>query len=441
MSSSVNLPEISLVQGSTQVNRDNALEVWNSSFAPKANCPIVQDLTVAYMVSPSNDRPTIVRLFSQYCHHLVMMKKKDGSSFVFGTLKQRLSGVHTFLHEKFPSLNLLNKETAEGAWYGQLWKSFRSQHFVLLWKRGEQVRSQSGAMRKEELTEMVLTLCENGSDKAVHTIVMGLILYNLCGRAGELGLLSFKNTKWLDDAMFFILPNPKNTKEQELDIYPHFDSPILCPFYWLSTYLIVCSSSFATDNNCGWLFPKLRSYYGDGNVLSTKKKQAVSQAVTSLLDSLLKNGAKSHWFRHGAADDLILLQALRDNCAVLFGAIFRGGWDFASECEFFNYLFQRTFITQSGKALGGYPNARMRVAMPSLAAIIECDLSDDLCKLFILLFTLTNHFMTQIQPPMHRHVFFILLGTASHVSFFSRRTNAPSWTRYLPPSFDTMSSM
>ena len=378
------LPQLPLVQRSTTSNHKAAIKAWNTEFSPVANCPLVHELTVEFMTQRSGNgnttshvdlgtrRTKIETLFRQFCMVILETKKKDDKFLKFGTLKQRIGGVHTYLHEKFPGCDVLNKDHPLGMWYKNVFKSLLRQFNNNAWKRGEIVGSNVNGVRDNDLLDMVDQLCEKGSCDAVKALTMGLTLYNFCGRAGELGLVSLSNMKWTDNSLFFVLPNPKVSKEQRLDVYPHFEQPQLCLFYWLATYQIVFASSFATGNEQGWLFPDLRRYYGEDNSnLTPASTTAVSTAVTGLLDSLLSNGYKSQMFRHGSADDMILNQAGRDNCAVLLGSIFRGGWALGpSESEFFNYLFKRLFITQSGKAITKYPNARMDVAMPSLNPII-----------------------------------------------------------------------
>ena len=378
----LSLPELPSVQHSTSSNHKAAIKDWDNEFVPEANCPLVHELTIEYMTqrgdnssSSSSRRTMIETLFRKFCMVILKTKKKDESFLKFGTLKQRIAGVHTYLHQKFPECDVLNKDHPLGVWYKNVFRSLLRQSNNNAWKRGEIVDSNVKGVRDNDLLIMIEQLCEKGSCDAVKALTMGLTLYNFCGRAGELGLVSLCNIKWMDNALFFVLPNPKVSKEQCLDVYPHFDQPHLCLFYWLATYLITFASSFGTDNENGWLFPELRRYYGErSSNLTSAATAGVSTAVTGLLDSLLSNGYKSQMFRHGSADDMILNQAGRDNCAVLLGSIFRGGWALGpSESEFFNYLFKRLFITQSGQAIAKYPNARMEVAMPSLSPIIFKD--------------------------------------------------------------------
>jgi len=236
-------------------------------------------------------------------------------------------------------------------------------------------------MREDDINKMITFLCKKATSTAVELITMALTLYYLCGRAGELGLLSLSNILWKNNAIFLLLPNLKTQKEQLLDVYPHYNNPLIDLFFWIATYLMCFPSLSTSQNEMGWLFPRLRAFYEDedgGNGTSG----SVSNAVTSLLDKLLTNEANSkactsHAFRHGASDDLIMSQAARDNCSVLIGAIFRGGWDFAGDCQIFDYLFKALFMTQAGKAQTGHPNARMDVAMPSLQPIIDVCTNDE----------------------------------------------------------------
>lgn len=380
---SVHLPELSSVQRSTQTNRNAAIDFWNSVFSLKASCPLLQNLTLDYMEHRSttslDTRPQIEVLFCKYSRLILDTKKNESEHYKFGTQKQRLSGVHTYLHEKFPSSATLNKETPEGAWYKRLFISFQRESNRIAWQSGQTVGSDQKGIRSAEMFDLVSDLAANGSSAGVDLITMGLMLYNFCGRAGELGLLSMTNTKWKHGSLFFVLPNPKNAREQTLDIYPHYHTPLLCPFYWMATYMIVNPSSFATNNDKGWLFPRFRHFYGDEN--DPKNPSAVAKKVTAQLDRLLSNeegdSYKSQMFRHGSSDDMIMNQASRDHCSVMLGAIYRGGWNFAGECELFNYLFKELYTTESGKALAGYPNARMDVAMPSLNPIYELYGDDD----------------------------------------------------------------
>lgn len=375
------LPELASREASTQNNHNTALSCWNNLFSPRAGCPTVEHLTPQYMTarnSADDERPKIHVLFRQYGQFVLNLKKNATEYYKFGAIKQRVCGVHTYLFQKFPSCNVLNKDHPCGQWYSTAFHNLMRTHSANVWKRGGSIKQQNKGMREDDVGAMVDELATTGTAESIRLISMALLLYYFCGRAGELGLVTLHSCCWLNGEFFYTLPNPKTGGEQQLDIYPHYSNPLLDHFYWIATYMICHTCDFAGRNADGaWLFPTLRQYY-EGN--DSARKNKVSQAITNLLDRLLsdtfkgKSACTSHTFRHGATDDMILNQSGRDNCAVLIGAIYRGGWDFSRDCEIFNYLFKRLFITQSGKAIAGYPNARMSVAMPTLQPILDvCD--------------------------------------------------------------------
>lgn len=382
------LAELRVVEESATANRLTARNKWNEHFSVQARCPKVEEFTEQTLTRriDASLRPWIQILLAQFAMYIVQMtkKNKDDEYYAFGSLKQWLSGVHTYLFEKFPHLTILQKDRPEGAWYGKMYRQLRRETLNFAFRRGEKTQKIVQGIRIDLVIDIVLYLCQMATKASVRLIFLVLLLYNFCGRAGELGLITIQNAKWIDGATFFTLPNSKTVKEQLLDAYPHYDNHLLDMFYWMATHLMLNPHEFSSvANREAWLFKDLREMYGDtANPFDKARTARVAQSVTNELKRTLaplfgEDSAKkddfltSHMFRHGAADDMVLNQAGRNNCSVLIGAMYRGAWDFASECEFFNYLFKQIFITEAAKAAQGYPNAKMKVAHPTLQIILD----------------------------------------------------------------------
>jgi len=233
-------------------------------------------------------------------------------------------------------------------------------------------------IRVELLLEIVITLATKiATVVGVKLCLIVLMLYYFCGRAGELGLLTLTKIFMVDSSPFVALPNPKTLKEQHLDIYPHYNEPLLDVFYWWSAYMFVSPFEFSVGNEMAWLFPELRRKYGplDREFRYSQSSTNIATTISSHLQRLLSDtlgfALQSHMFRRGSADDMFLHQRSRDTCRVVFGAFFRGGWSFGNECEFSHYFFQRFFITHAVLALARYPNTNMLVSLPTFEIIMD----------------------------------------------------------------------
>lgn len=380
----------------TDANRKAARDCWNLRFVPAMAeeghiVPLVEDLELDYieeLLPAKNNRPRIEVLLRQYTHYLLETEKKgDGKTFLlWGTYRQRLSGIHTYLQEKYRGSLILNADNPRGKWYSTLYHNLRKQVYDACWEKGQRATSSGPkkGMNVQNLERIFHKFAAKGTAAIIKLITTLLFMYFFCGRVGEMGLLTLNKAVWMDNTIFFEMLVRKQCEEKFLDIFPHYDKPVLCPFFWLATYMICSPGSFSKRDQ-PWLFPDLFRYYDKED--GSKSKEGVSSAVTSelkrLCATLLDDDDEtytSHMIRHGSADDMVLNNKYRDNLSVLLGAIFRGGWNFEGDCEIINYLFRRLFTSQSGKALAGYPNACMDVAMPSLDTILLASRDQTICK-------------------------------------------------------------
>jgi len=309
-----NLPEMPIYRYSTTVNRSSAIRRWNEFFAPEAHCPKLEEFT-AHKLTKHVDltrRPNVQVLFLKYCHFILRTPKKVNSDnsptsfYKHGTLKQWLSGAYTFLKERFPELPVLQKEHPQGRWYSQIWESLQKEHDRFAFNRGELTDAVVQGIRRDLLVEIVETIAMNGTVHSVKLTLITLILYFFCGRAGELGLLTLTKLFWLDGAPFLAFPNPKTNREQMLDIYPHYNNPLLDIFYWLSSHLLVSSYDFQVGNEMAWIFKDLRERYGptDQPFAATTTSRDIPWDISYHLQRLVSEqigfALTSHMFWHGS---------------------------------------------------------------------------------------------------------------------------------------------
>lgn len=353
---------------STIENRRYAKGKWND-FAQKQGYPALDRITrdQVQALKPGTDIPVIRDWMAEYCAYLLQLKKNDREFYSVGTLRQYLSGVHTHLSDKYKTLLVLHKDKSEGKWYCDLYNNFQTRSSVNAIKRGDLVEGIDKGLRLDLLETLIDAWNHDGTAAAMEIIAAVSLLYQGIGRGGEINNLFFKHLTWID-GMTSVWSQKKTVKQDRLSFYPAYHSPLACPYHSLAAYLITHTGAIATAQIEGndQLFPSLLSSKNETSAASWLTKELKKKGAM-----VGQPGLHSQMIRHGATDDAMLNQNGRHFASVILGTIYRGGWDFAGDCEMMNYLFRDIFSDEAGKALARYPNACMDVAYPSLRPLFD----------------------------------------------------------------------
>ena len=199
---------------------------------------------------------------------------------------------------------------------------------------------------------------------------MTAILRQAAGRSSEVALVSFHGMSW-QERLFIDWGEIKNAKSTLLDFYPDARGLMLDPYHAIGCMVVTKPGYHATQpteqGERSFLFPKL-SLYVDGGAAG-KLTKTIHDVCESARIPGLHGKLTGHGIRAGAADDMLLTVHSLDVVGTVLGAIFRGGWEFVSECTMLRYLFEKKYIAMSEKILAGYEHSEQTVSQPTLAAI------------------------------------------------------------------------
>ena len=349
-------------------NCPSAMIKWNA-FAEQQGYPALANITRQHVeaLKEGTDIPVLRDWLSEYCAYLLELKKNGGEYYSVGTLRQFLSGVHTYLKDKFQTLLVLHKDKSEGKWYSDLYRSFRTRSSVNAIKRGDLVEGIDKGIRLDRLEILIDLWNQEGTAAAMECIAVVSLLYQGCGRGGEIKNLFFKHIDW-KETLTLVWSQKKVVKQHRMTFYPMFESPLACPFHSLAAYMITNAGAIAASQMAGddQIFPSFQSSKNDASAASSITKELKMKG-----NMVGQPGLHSQMIRHGSTDDAMLNQNGRHIASVMLGTIYRGGWDFSGDCEMMNYLFRDLFTNETGKALARYPNASMDVATPSVKPLFD----------------------------------------------------------------------
>ena len=354
-------------------------------FAAIQGCPKIAEYTLESInEKDENGNLVLIGTFECYATYVLdqrqttkgktdEMYKCEGYDKMFATPK-------TVLAEKFKGEEWLQKGHPKNSWWADLYSDFKIRNRVQCLENGAPLEESTESITRKQfilISDGLMRGVHNKSGVAEAKDIEVLAAMNCTraavGRSGESGLITIDNNMSWSEQWDIDWGEMKKGASTKIGMYHDVQEFLICPYYGTIALLIARPRLHDTNPMEGepkWLFPMLANYVNGGAAGKiTKVIHDICQAlgnVEGLHDKLV-----GHGLRAGAADDILLSVRSLDNVGILLGAIFRGGWEFVSECVLLRYLFKKRYIALAGKILAGYDVPEQDAVQPSLQVILE----------------------------------------------------------------------
>lgn len=353
-------------------------------FAAIQGCPTIENFTLETINrKDKNGVLELINILECYASFVLEQRQKvkgkmemykcEGYDKMFATPK-------TVIAEKFKGEEWLQKDNPKNSWWAELYSDFKIRNRVQCLENGAPLEESTEGITRKQFTlicDGVMRGVHNKSGVAeaqdIELLAAMAVTRAAVGRSGESGLITVDNSMSWSEQWDIDWGEMKKGASTKIGMYPDAKEFLICPYFATAALVIAFPRLHDTNPLAGepkWLFPKIASYVNGG---AAGKITKVIHDVCSALGYIdgLHEKLVGHGLRAGAADDILLSVNSLDNVGVLLGAIFRGGWEFVSECVLLRYLFKKKYIALAGKILAGYDVPEQDVAIPALRSILE----------------------------------------------------------------------
>jgi hypothetical protein len=240
----------------------------------------------------------------------------------------------------------------------------------LLLDEGISACEKSQPVGREGLSGSCGNLLQQNKPEDIANRLALCVAFAAAGRTGEVAATTYTQLKWdqVNGVLAAEWNEMKTSLQKPMTFVADFSDYRICVFHALASYWVVGAGSSAVASSMGLhaaenihVLPHLRTE-------AVAKINKVLKDIQGRAPSIgLPEDVTGTCLRVGAVHEI-----LNHPSCELIHAIIRGGWEFSSLCNIFEYIMgTKETLSIGGRALAGYPEPRRRTYPPRLSACID----------------------------------------------------------------------